>query len=189
MFRVYGGQPVGMGNAGAIAGGIPLKDLFPNAPSDVGTPVQTPGVVRPGTKQKLKDIFPPGRGVPNMPPDHPLYNFVRRGFTGDLVQTSPYLENNSFGVAGNPFGPGFVIPGKGPVKQPVLPGEDRGAVEGVYGTPGPKPMPGSAPLGLPMAMGSSNLPNAIGNMAGVANSQFYRGPQLGQAGLYFGGVM
>jgi hypothetical protein len=44
-------------------------------------------------------------------------------------------------------------------------------------------------LGLPMAMGSSNLPNAIGNMAGMANSQFYRGPQLGQAGLYFGGVM
>ena len=99
------------------------------------------------------------------------------------------LHSPQSGVAGNPFGPGFVIPGKGPVKQPVLPGEDKGAVEGVYGTPGPKPMPGSAPLGLPMAMGSSNLPNAIGNMAGVANSQFYRGPQLGQAGLYFGGVM
>jgi hypothetical protein len=25
-------------------------------------------------------------------------------------------------------------------------------------------------------------------MAGLANAQFYRGPQLGQAGLYFGGV-
>ncbi len=97
--------------------------------------------------------------------------------------------NASQFLAGNPFGPNFVIPGKRPVGQPVLPGENKGAVEGVYGTPGPKPMPGSIPLGLPMAMGSSNLPNAIGNMAGVANSQFYRGPQLGQAGLYFGGVM
>lgn len=92
-------------------------------------------------------------------------------------------------LAGNPFGPGFVIPGKKPVGQPVLPGESKEAIQGVYGTPGPKPMPGSVPLGLPMAMGSSNLPNAIGNMAGIANSQFYRGPQLGQAGLYFGGVM
>jgi hypothetical protein len=110
MFRVYGGQPVGMGNAGAV-------------------------------------------------------------------------------MAGNPFGAGFVIPGKRPVGQPVLPGENREAVEGVYGTPIPKQMPGSAPLGLPMAMGSSNLPNAIGNMAGLANAQFYMGPQLGQAGLQFRGVM
>lgn len=92
-------------------------------------------------------------------------------------------------MAGNPFGPAFQIPGRKPGGQPVLPGENKEAIEGVYGRPGPQPMPGTSPLGLPMAMGSSNLPNAIGNMAGVANSQFYRGPQLGQAGLYFGGVM
>ena len=221
--RFYGGQPVDMGNAGALAGGIPLRDLFPNAPSDVGVPMGTPGIVRPGSKQRLKDIFPPRQGGPNLPPDHPLYDFVRRGFTGDLVQTpsapgsSPYSEvpkdyleqRNPFGappvpaqqptqpgvpvqlelpLAGNPFGPGFVIPGKTPVRQPVLPGESKEAVEGVYGTPGPKQMPGISPLGLPMAMSSSNLPTAIGNMAGIANSQFYRGPQLGQAGLSFGGI-
>jgi hypothetical protein len=41
-------------------------------------------------------------------------------------------------------------------------------------------MPGSGPQ-LPMAFGSSNLPGAAGNMAGVANAQFFEGPQLGQA--------
>jgi len=29
--------------------------------------------------------------------------------------------------------------------------------------------------------GSSNLPDAVGNMGGLANAQFYEGPQLGQA--------
>lgn len=29
--------------------------------------------------------------------------------------------------------------------------------------------------------GSSNLPGAVGNMAGMANAQFFEGPQLGQA--------
>lgn len=85
-------------------------------------------------------------------------------------------------IGGNPFGPGFVIPGRKPVGQPVLPGEDRKAIEGVYGTPGPKPMPGTDPLGLPMAFGSSNLPGAVGNMGGIANSMFYRGPQFNQPG-------
>lgn len=41
-------------------------------------------------------------------------------------------------------------------------------------------MPGSGPQ-LPMAFGSSNLPGAVGNMAGLANAQFFEGPQLGQA--------
>lgn len=84
-------------------------------------------------------------------------------------------------IAGNPFGPQFAIPGRRPVGQPVLPGEDQKAIEEVYGTPGPKPMPGTAPLGLPMAFGSSNLPGAVGNMAGIANAQFFEGPQYGQA--------
>lgn len=40
-------------------------------------------------------------------------------------------------------------------------------------------MPGGPQL--PLAFGSSNLPAAIGNMAGLANAQFFEGPQLGQA--------
>jgi hypothetical protein len=83
--------------------------------------------------------------------------------------------------AGNPFGSQFVIPGKRPAGQPILPGEQQEEIEGVYGRPGPQPMPGTPPLGLPMAMGGSNLPAAVGNMAGVMNTQFYRGPQYGQA--------
>ena len=180
MFRVYGGQPVGMGNAGAVAGGIPLKQLFPNAPSDFGVPMGTPGIIPPGSKPRLKDIFPSRQNVPKLPPEHPLHNFVRRGFTGDLVQGSPALKNESFNVTGNPFGAGFVIPGNRPAGQPILPGENKEDVEGIYGTPGPKPMPGSLPLGLPMAMGSSNLPTAVGNMGGMAYAQFYNGPQMGQ---------
>ena len=110
------------------------------------------------------------------------------GNEGAMRPPAMRFDPTQFNVAGNPFGPGFVIPQNKPVGQPVLPGEDKGAIEGVYGVPGPKQMPGSAPRSLPMAMGSSNLPNAIGNMAGLANAQFYKGPQLGQAGLYFGGV-
>jgi hypothetical protein len=106
MFRVYGGQPVGMGNAGAIAG-----------------------------------------KVPSAPGSSPYSEFPKE-----------YLQQR------NPFG-------APPVPQ----------------APQQAPQPGvPVQLELPLAMGSSNLPNAIGNMAGVANSQFYRGPQLGQAGLYFG---
>ena len=111
------------------------------------------------------------------------------GNEGAMRPPAMRFDPTQFNVAGNPFGPGFVIPQNKPAGQPVLPGEDKGAIEGVYGVPGPKQMPGSAPRSLPMAMGSSNLPNAIGNMAGLANAQFYQGPQLGQAGLYFGGVM
>ena len=40
--------------------------------------------------------------------------------------------------------------------------------------------PGGGPQ-LPMAYGSSNLPGAVGNMGGLANAQFFEGPQLGQA--------
>lgn len=75
-------------------------------------------------------------------------------------------------LVGNPFGPQFAIPNKNPVGQPLLPGENKQQVEGVYGTPGPKPMPAAPPLGLPMAFGSSNLQNALpgapGNFGGMS---------------------
>lgn len=41
--------------------------------------------------------------------------------------------------------------------------------------------PGGGPQ-LPLAFGSSNLPGAVGNMAGIANSTFYAGPQFNQPG-------
>lgn len=35
--------------------------------------------------------------------------------------------------------------------------------------------------GASVPAGSSNLPGAVGNMGGIANAQFFEGPQLGQA--------
>lgn len=70
------------------------------------------------------------------------------------------LHNPRSGVAGNPFGPAFEIPSKKPSSQPALPGENKKMVEDVYGRPGPQPMPGTSPLGLPMAMdifGAGNI--------------------------------
>ena len=75
------------------------------------------------------------------------------------------LHNPRSGVAGNPFGPAFAIPGNKPNSQPVLPGENKQIIEGVYGRPGPQPMPGTPPLGLPMAMGMDIY--GAGNIAGL----------------------
>ena len=44
--------------------------------------------------------------------------------------------------------------------------------------------PGTAqilPFNFSPSFGSSNLPAAVGNMAGLANATFFEGPQLGQA--------
>jgi hypothetical protein len=113
-----------------------------------------------------------GYGVPGMPGNSGGINPLAF-MQGQYGQPMPGYE-----MAGNPFGSSFVIPNKKPAGQPVLPGENRRMIEGVYGSPQPRPMPG-APA-LPMAFGSSNLPNAIGNMGGMANAQFYNGPQMGQ---------
>jgi len=138
------------------------------------------GVVQPAVRFNPSDLnVKPGPGYFANPAYSP--------FRQDQDRDRFILHDARSGVAGNPFGPGFVIPGKKPVGQPVLPGENKESVEGVYGTPGPKPMPGQAPLGLPMAMGSSNLPAAVGNMAGMTNAQFYFGPQAGQMPVGFQG--
>jgi hypothetical protein len=86
---------------------------------------------------------------------------------------------NSFGIAGNPFSQDFQIPGKKPSGQPVLPGENKKGIEDVYGRPGPQPMPGTFPLGLPMAMGTPVVGN-MGGMIAMKNAGFFAGPQLGQ---------
>jgi hypothetical protein len=80
-----------------------------------------------------------------------------------MAKSQGYFPN-VFGIAGNPFGSSFEIPGKKPSGQPALPGENKKMIEGVYGRPGPQPMPGTYPLGLPMAM---NIFGA-GNIAGLS---------------------
>jgi hypothetical protein len=98
----------------------------------------------------------PRPGYMNMPGYNP--------FSLDQDRTRFILHDPRSGVAGNPFGPAFQIPGKKPGGQPVLPGENKKMIEDVYGRPGPQPMPGTSPLGLPMAMGIFGA----GNIAGLS---------------------
>jgi hypothetical protein len=97
---------------------------------------------------------PPRPGYMNMPGYSP--------FLHEQDRDRFILHDPRSGVAGNPFGPAFEIPGKKPNGQPVLPGEDKKMIEGVYGQPGLQPSPRAFPMRLPMAMG---MP-VVGNMAG-----------------------
>jgi len=158
--RFYGGQPVGMGNAGAVAGGN-----FMGAP---GSAINPEAFRKDARQQK---IYNKGQGTDN-PNEKEI--FLQR--TGPRL---PFAGTPSPG--GSPYSemPKEYLEQRNPFGAPVPPT-----------SPQQSPQPGfPVQLELPLAAGSSNLPAAIGNMAGLANSQFYRGPQLGQAGLYFGGVM
>jgi hypothetical protein len=111
-----------------------------------------------------------------------LYTTQPGGFYGGGIGNEGAMRPPM--MAGNPLqDPRFQIPGGQPWnKTPILPGKETEEFN-------KRPINLVPQLPRAVLPGSSNLPNAIGNMAGVANSQFYRGPQLGQAGLYFGGVM
>ena len=84
------------------------------------------------------------------------------GVNPPAARFNPYLRSD---VAGNPFGPAFQIPSAKPSNQPTLPGENKKMVEDLYGRPGPQPMPGTPPLGLPMAMRMGIY--GAGNIAGL----------------------
>lgn len=73
---------------GLIAG-KPLSEIFPNAPSDIPFGYKTPGVIQPGTKQKLKDIFPPKPGNYGIPQGHPDFERMLPYGTGDMVMAFP----------------------------------------------------------------------------------------------------
>jgi len=79
----------GQGGAGnPIAAALLLKDLFPNAQSDIPAERGTPGVIRPGTRQRLKDIFPPRQGGLGVPQGEPGYEMDQQIPWGDLVRGS-----------------------------------------------------------------------------------------------------
>ena len=96
---------------------------------------------------------------------------------GQSIQGS-YI-GNAGALAGNPFGSDFQIPGKRPIGQPVLPGENKKMIEGVYGQPGSKPKPRTLAIGNPVAGNDSPLASIamamgksggnIGNVAGFLN--------------------
>ena len=74
--------------ANPIAAALLLKELFPNAQSDIPAERGTPGVIRPGTKQRLKDIFPPRQGGLGIPQGQPGYEMDQQIPWGDLVRGS-----------------------------------------------------------------------------------------------------
>lgn len=101
--------------------------------------------------------------------------------------------DGGYGVPGMPGNGGQFIgnrplaPGSSPYAEPS---RDYLRDRYPFGKPPQPPEPRQeqlpVQLQLPLA-GSSNLPNAIGNMAGLANAQFYGGPQMGQMPAGFQG--
>ena len=100
------GVPGNGGALGVLAGGFRLKDLFPSAPSDIPqqAPGQRPRYLKPGEKLPLKDLFPrqPGSFADPSNPGIPA-----GGVAFNELSSSPG------DLAGNPFGPQFVIQQRG----------------------------------------------------------------------------
>ena len=99
-----------------------------------------------------------------------FYNFPGApGNTGYHAQANP-----------NPLtDPRNKIPGAFPNSFPMLPGEDPGAIRGVYGTPGQ----GQPQTRLPLAQGFAG---AVGNMAGMEGAQLAGGFNLLNPMSWFG---
>ena len=99
-----------------------------------------------------------------------FYNFPGApGNTGYQAQANP-----------NPLtDPRNKIPGAFPNSFPMLPGEDPGAIRGVYGTPGQ----GQPQTRLPLAQYPAG---AIGNMAGMEGAQLAGGFNLLNPMSWFG---
>ena len=89
-----------------------------------------------------------------------------------------YLGNAGALAQGNPnplADPRNKIPGAFPNSIPMLPGEDPGAIRGVYGAPNQgQPFMNTAPR-LPLAQGFAG---GIGNMAGMEGAQLAGGFNL-----------
>lgn len=100
------GVPGNGGALGVLAGGFRLKDLFPSAPWDIPqqAPGQRPRYLKPGEKLPLKDLFPrqPGSFADPSNPGIPA-----GGVAFNELSSSPG------DLAGNPFGPQFVIQQRG----------------------------------------------------------------------------
>ena len=97
-----------------------------------------------------------------------------------------YLGNAGALAQGNPnplADPRNKIPGAFPNSIPMLPGEDPGAIRGVYGAPNQgQPFMNTAPR-LPLAQGFAG---GIGNMAGMEGAQLAGGFNLLNPMSWFG---
>ena len=158
----------------------------PGMPGNTGafnTGARTPSISSDDMEALMQGI----RGIPTSPRFNPnelnvkpspgyLSNPNYNPFHHEQDRDRFILHDPRSGVANNPNplqDPRFKIQGgESPYRQPVLPTE-RSPEEDI-----PFLLPGQPQL--PMAYGSSNLPGAVGNMGGIQNAQFFRGPQMGQ---------
>ena len=176
MIRIHGGQPVELGNAGALAGGFRLKDLFPSAPSDIPqqAPGQNPRYLKPGQKPSLKELFPrqPGSFADPSNPGIPA---------GGVAFST--LSNSSGALAGNPFGQQFVVPQRGirgmtPAQIEELKQWDpqsAPAIDNIYRNIKP-----GGPQ-LPLAYSNGRVPMGNAGAIEMVNQGLYAGPQYGQS--------
>jgi hypothetical protein len=89
--------------------------------------------------------------------------FYNNSAPGNYNSIQGSYIGNAGALASNPLmDPRFKIPGARSGGQPTLPGESKKDIEDVYGRPGMQPMPGTSPLGLPMAMGMFGAGNIAG---------------------------
>ena len=92
-------------------------------------------------------------------------------------------ESNVPGAPGNLLaGVSFPIQGGSSIGKPLLPNFKE--IKGDKRDPSFPPEENIPRYLMPQAgiPGSSNLPGAVGNMAGIANSTFFEGPQFAQPG-------
>jgi hypothetical protein len=151
----YGGEsnvPGAPGNL--LGGGIPLRQLFPGAPSDIPFTPGMPGIVRPGTKQKLKDIFPHFPGGYGGEEGGPRYGTTPGGIAGNPAPHGKMYEQQPRDYLDQRM-PNYP-PGFGPQPQQGQP---------------QIPQPGTpVQLELPFAMRGLQGPVPMGNAGALATS-------------------
>ena len=168
-----------------LAGGFSLRDLLPNAQSDIPTRTGSP-YIKPGSKPSLKELCPSRPGTFGADPTDP---FERK------IPAANTAFSDIPGAPGNLLAGGFnhvIQQGPGalggrseeqirrlqqslPENQQLLEEFQRRGI-----TPGGGPK-------LPLA-GTSNLNSAVANMTPGAPGNFagfYGGPQIGQAPVGF----
>ena len=153
-----------------VAGGLSLKDLLPNAQSDI--PTQHPNqYLKPGSKPSLKELFParPGLNTDN-PADWKTVPAANLAFLDNTADSSLIAGGPSFNI---PQGEGPLGKRSGEQLQRLYQGGTQQNQQLNEELIKRGLMPGAGPQ-LPLAQG-------MPGMTPMGNAGFYAGPQLGQS--------